>query len=467
MTVVHRHDLDHLERLGGTTAAVQRAVIRRTGRVVVVKHAPWDSPAAGRLARVAQVLSRAHHPSLVRLEAVIEDEAGRGLVLTNCPGGSLADEVAAGRHWAAHAVADAGARLARALAVLHAAGMVHGDVHPGNVVLDAELQPVLVDLEHTQPIGTTPTSVVGHADHLDHRLLVGAPLTPATDLHALATTLWTLATGTPPDRGRPDAPVELVSHPGVPPQLHTALQRCIQHEVSSAAALATDLDGIAAALSAGRPPAAEPSLPVARPTVHAAATRHWGPPTPPLGPAEGSDPRPRRARVVATLGVLGVALGLGAVLRLATAAPATHDPSELRGQTAAADTTPATAATPATPASRTSSRVDPCAATPGAGTNLRVDVDGDGCAEPVTLTDGVLHTPEASYAFGEPGDVLLVGDWDGDGRVGVGLYRPTTGAVLLVDDPGPGARSAAPHYVDVEATPRIITDGDGARVETT
>lgn len=423
----------------------------------MVKHAPWGSAAAERLAHEARVLQRARHPSLVRLEAVLEDDAGRELVLANCPGGSLADEVAAGRSWSGHTVADAGARIAAALAVLHANGVVHGDVHPGNVVLDAELQPVLIDLEHALPTGTIPTEVVGHEDHLDHRLLTGRPVSFATDLHALATTLWTLGTGTPPDRSGPDAPVELVSHPAIPAALHSALDRCIRHEVDSAAALSAELAGIARELAAGRAPASEPSRPAARPAVEAPTTRHWGPPAPGPG-AITTLARPRPPAIMtAALVVLALALGLGALSRWAAGATVDTSGATATTETRTTASTPGHAAAVGPP--------DACVATPGAGGRLRVDVDGDGCAEPVSLADGVLHTPTAAYAFGEPGDVLLVGDWDGDGRVGLGLYRPATGAVLLVDEPGPGARSRPAHYLDADALPRVITDASGTRVD--
>jgi hypothetical protein len=38
------------------------------------------------------------------------------------------------------------------------------------------------------------------------------------------------------------------------------------------------------------------------------------------------------------------------------------------------------------------------------------------------LTTGVA---EADFIYGDPGDVVVAGDWDGDGRDTVGLYRPS------------------------------------------
>jgi hypothetical protein len=49
--------------------------------------------------------------------------------------------------------------------------------------------------------------------------------------------------------------------------------------------------------------------------------------------------------------------------------------------------------------------------------------------------------PDAQFGYGQPGDVPLVGDWDGDGIVGIGVRRGTT--FILRNSPSPGA----PDYI--------------------
>lgn len=50
------------------------------------------------------------------------------------------------------------------------------------------------------------------------------------------------------------------------------------------------------------------------------------------------------------------------------------------------------------------------------------------------LDGGILHTPDGrSFRIGQPGDVLLLGDWDCDGSRTAALYRPSTGEVFIFD----------------------------------
>ena len=485
MTAVHSDDLELLERLGGSEASVHRAVVRATGRVVVVKRAPWDRPdVVARLGREAAVLERVEHPSLVRLLATVDDEVGRSLLLGHAPGGSLATRLQRHGPLPPAEVADLGARLAEALAALHRAGVVHRDVHPGNVVVDAELQPVLADLDHAldRHGGHLPSDgeVVGHPDHVDHRLFTGVPAAPTCDLHGLATTLWTVATGTPPPRPGPDQPVELFADHRVPPALRDVVAACLQGDLS-AATVATSLHAAAADLRSA-PPAVPPPASDDRasgaaaglellppPTATAAATQHPqlaangdGPPTRRWGPAPGhaslgqptdrtSGRRPRRYAAVAVLGLVPLALGVWMLIGGLT--PAVPGPSAVTG--------PAAAAAPAA--------VAPAACEEGGSEppdGVLADLDGDGCSEVLWLDEGVLHAPAGRFRVGEPGDVLLAGDWDGDGAWGVGLYRPATGHVFLFDGaPGPGLRSRPAVRLPPRSTPVVVSEGTSHRVE--
>ncbi len=63
---------------------------------------------------------------------------------------------------------------------------------------------------------------------------------------------------------------------------------------------------------------------------------------------------------------------------------------------------------------------------------LQADVDGDGCASGVRWSGNVLEVEGRRYQLGEPGDSVVLGDWDCDGRDTPALYRPT-GAVFFFD----------------------------------
>jgi serine/threonine protein kinase len=206
--------VDVLERLGGRGAAVHRGVQQRSGRVVVVKHAPWANPEdAESLRREAAILARLSHPSLVRLLEVVEDATGRTLVLAHAAGGSLVDRAAAHGHPDAAVVADHGARLASALAVLHGAGVLHRDVSPANVVVDAELVPVLCDLGVAlaggDRAGPYDDTVVGTPGFVDPRVLAGRPADELADLFSLGRVLRHTATGSPDPADGGDLPEAL------------------------------------------------------------------------------------------------------------------------------------------------------------------------------------------------------------------------------------------------------------------
>lgn len=500
--------IDVLERLGGARAEVHRAVLRRSGAVVVVKHAPWDRPdvTAG-LAREAAVLRRVTHRSLVRLLDVVEHDGGRALVLAHAPGGDLATLLARGGPMAPDDVADLGARLAQALGALHDAGVVHRDVAPANVLVDAELVPLLCDLDHALDRDDDPTpvdrEVVGTAARLDPRLLDGAPPDPRSDLYALGCVLWEAATGTPPHGDGDDDAVLAAARagrrpplpPGVPDALAEVLHELLAGEVVDAADAHARLEAARlAAVSAGataRPspgpgPGTRPSPPsrgaqapatrtptaVPAPTNGSAGTRTVpvAPPAPagPGGPTSvrgggagrggtrrfGPAP-PRRGPVGAADGVRRWLLVLAGLLALLV-------PAALLVLLGGGDETgPIVAPSPA-PVPVTAPPACDGAAVPDGG--LLADLDGDGCSEvlhhdpraaELTLPDG------SRFVLGEPGDVLLLGDWDGNGAWTPGLHRPSTGEVFLFDGlAGEGElRSRAP-----QANPpggrAVVTDPD-------
>lgn len=473
MTAVHTDDLDLLERLGGSRATVHRAVVRTTGRVVVAKHAPWDRPdeVAG-LGREAAALRRAAHPAVVRLLHTIEDDHGRTLVLAHAPGGSLADRLARHGPLPAAEVADLGARIADGLAALHRQGIVHRDVHPGNVVIDAELQPLLVDLDHALdgdaehlPIDD---EVVGHPDHVDPRLFSGHPPGPASDLHALATTLWTLATGAAPARPSPHERVELRPDRRVPPPLHDALLACLAAE--DAGAIATILRTAALELAAA-PPSSMPGPPADLPPPAGAAVERSRPTPAPAVPTRGGPPggatrrwgtAPRPTPLTTIVPARGSRwLAIMAVVAVIVIAPTALWLARVDTDPVTTVTTPATTVTaPVT----TVTAPAPCGDPAPTDDHVLADLDGDGCSEALTLTDGVLTTPAGTYRLGRPGDMLVAGDWDGDGVWTPGLYRPATGEAFLFDT-APGAATVTSRpvlHLPAGGRPAVVDeDGDG------
>jgi serine/threonine-protein kinase len=97
------------------------------------------------------------------------------------------------------------AQLGQALDALHAAGIVHRDVKPSNVLLDEADDAVLADFGLARGADSTQLTregaLVGTLEYIAPELIEGAPATPASDLYAFGCLLYECATGAPPFTG--------------------------------------------------------------------------------------------------------------------------------------------------------------------------------------------------------------------------------------------------------------------------
>ncbi len=172
--------------------------------------------AVGRAGLAAEVaaIQRVRSPRVAEvLDFEIPDEAGAEpwLVLRYVPGPSLSDVVTRNGPLAPEALTRLADGLAEALAAVHAAGLVHRDVKPGNVLLAPD-GPVLIDFglaEAGEVRGVTGIggTVYGTPAFMAPETLTGAPAVPATDVHGWAGTLVFAATGAPPYGRGQDADV--------------------------------------------------------------------------------------------------------------------------------------------------------------------------------------------------------------------------------------------------------------------
>jgi hypothetical protein len=86
---------------------------------------------------------------------------------------------------------------------------------------------------------------------------------------------------------------------------------------------------------------------------------------------------------------------------------------------------------PATPGSPTPV-VAVCPSPSPAHDATTADVDGDGCPDAVSVVgeriEAVVAGERVTFTVGDPGDQVLIGDWDCDGRATPGVFRPAAGA---------------------------------------
>lgn len=156
-----------------------------------------------RLRREADILARLYHPNIVRLLDVVEDGDDIILVMPYLSGGSLAERVAQHGPAPPADVEPLARRLVAALAAAHQSGIIHRDIKPGNVLYDANGEPMLADfgVAHTwdQTHGLTVAGmVVGTPGYMPPEQARDEPLTPASDVFSLGATLLFAATGLGP-----------------------------------------------------------------------------------------------------------------------------------------------------------------------------------------------------------------------------------------------------------------------------
>lgn len=196
----------HVRELGrGATGRVLLVDDRAEGGRRAVKVVPPEH--AERLRWELSLLASVAHPSLARVHELVVVDAPLGppfrlpsgaaaLVEEHAPGVQAGEAIAA-RTGDAERIAfatEVGIAAARALSALHAAGLVHGDVKPANlVVAESPADAKLIDLGLARPVGWSG-AVSGTPAFLAPEAWLGER-SPSTDLYALGATLHALILG--------------------------------------------------------------------------------------------------------------------------------------------------------------------------------------------------------------------------------------------------------------------------------
>ncbi len=195
-------------RLGsGGAGVVWRANDRLLDRPVAVKllHAELthDMAAAARFRSEASSAAKLTHPNAVMVYDIGRDRGRDFLVMELVDGPDLSDLIAA-RPLAADTTAYLGTAIASALGLAHQRGMLHRDVKPANVLLDAAGVPKVADFGIARALGeatarlTAPGSVMGTARYLAPEQLLDGSLDGRVDVYALGLVLHEALTGRAP-----------------------------------------------------------------------------------------------------------------------------------------------------------------------------------------------------------------------------------------------------------------------------
>jgi serine/threonine protein kinase len=236
---------------------------------LLAENAAGDQDLRRRFVREARLAARLSHPNVVSVFDTGEDDGRPYLVMEHVEGETLADVVARRGRIPPEEARELGVQAARGLAHAHAAGLVHRDVKPQNLLLRRDGTLKVADFGIARALEgtalTQPGTVLGTAAYLSPEQALGERVTAATDVYALGAVLYELLTGRPPlepesladladKQRRPSIrPVRELA-PEVPAELETLVMRCLARNPEYRPSTAGELERELAPPAAIEPP---------------------------------------------------------------------------------------------------------------------------------------------------------------------------------------------------------------------
>jgi len=219
--------LAHRYRLGerideGGAGEVWRARDEKLGRDVAIKLLGADADDAFR-ARFADEARRAAavvHPNVVTVFDEGRDGADAFMVMELVPGKTLREIVAERGPLPAHEVSRLIRQVAAALDAAHAAGVIHCDVKPANVIVDRAGVAKLTDFGIARAArDRDEQELLGTARYIAPERVEGGPVTARTDVYGLGLVAYELLTGRPAFDGATSEELVRERLVGPPPSL--------------------------------------------------------------------------------------------------------------------------------------------------------------------------------------------------------------------------------------------------------
>ena len=261
-------DYELLEEIGrGGQGVVFRARQKSLNRIVALKViglGQWATKAHLKRFRLeAEAAASLDHPCIVPIYEVGERDSHCYFTMKLIEGGQL-DEVVTHTPMSLRQSAELIAKMARTVHHAHEHGILHRDIKPGNILLDANGEPHLTDfglarLVESESTVTRTLEVLGTPSYMAPEQAAGnnVKLTSATDVYGLGAVLYQLLTGHPPFAGgttyetikllletEPRPP--RLWNPKVDRDLSTVCVKCLEKDphrrYPSALALAEDLE---------------------------------------------------------------------------------------------------------------------------------------------------------------------------------------------------------------------------------
>jgi hypothetical protein len=336
--------------------ASDEVLARRVAVKLLHPHLVRDQSFVARFRGEAIAAARLTHPSIVSVYDTCSEDGLEAIVMELVVGTTMRADLDQHGPMRLEAVLAIGTQVADALGTAHAAGLVHRDVKPANILLSADGRVLVADFGIAKAAEgndlTTEGLMIGTAKYLAPEQVEGTRIDHRADLYALGVVLYEALTGVAPFVAETDTATALARlrrDPVPPSQLRSGIPRAVEavvlqamnrnpdHRFASAAAMRTALlsagadprqapaVAAAAAAQSGEHRAVRPPLPAPAPPSPGASSGPGplppAPPTPPPPPSAPAEPgagpgapgaasggRRRTAAVIVVLLVVGAAV---------------------------------------------------------------------------------------------------------------------------------------------------------------
>ncbi len=235
---------------------------RETGRVVALQVVPaavfgMSEAARGGFRAAVQKAQSLQSPSILQVydQGVAEDTGDVYVVREQIRGITLQERIRRIAPFTLAVSTDIAVAVTEALVAAHRAGISHGDLRPGHVLLSPEGQIKTADFSY----GALVASLLSEPNRAAYRApeLAGEEASPAGDIYALGAMLYEMLTGALPLAGGTRLLSPRDVNPGIPPALDGLVQKCLQSDPArryrTAGTLLTDLQSIHTALKTNKP----------------------------------------------------------------------------------------------------------------------------------------------------------------------------------------------------------------------
>ena len=243
LTFGGRYQLSSRVAIGGMGEVWQATdlVIGRTVAIKILKDEYLGDP--GFLERFR---AEARHAALVNHEGIAnvfdygEEDGSAFLVMELVPGEALSAIIERERVLATDRVLDIVAQTAMALQAAHAAGLVHRDIKPGNLLITPDGRVKITDFGIARIADQVPLTatgqVMGTVQYLSPEQASGHPASPSTDVYSLGIVAYEMLAGRRPFTGESQVAIAMAQINETPPELPSIVAEPVRNLVYSSIA---------------------------------------------------------------------------------------------------------------------------------------------------------------------------------------------------------------------------------------